>query len=139
MKTLPLFRLLALLLLLPLVSSCIDDEYIDPDDDGDSRDVLVGTWNCVESEAKIAFTVKISKDPGDADQLLMENFAYIGMGEFATAVLSGVNLDVPEQVPCEGYLVKGSGTMVNHDQLTFSYSVTAGGDKTDYNATFTRR
>lgn len=137
MKTrrfLPLF----LIVLLPWLSSCIDDDILDPDDNGDARDVLVGSWNCVENQAKIAYTVKITKDPDSDDQLLMENFAFIGMGEFATATLSGVSINVPEQVPCEGYLVAGSGTMVNHSLLTFTYSVTAGGDKTDYTATLTK-
>ena len=134
MKTRNLFLLLSLIAL--VFTSCVDDDILDPNED--ARDILVGSWNCVESSAKIAYTVHLSKDPANTDQLLMENFAYIGSGEFASGVLNGTNITIPEQVPCDDYLVSGSGVMVNHNRLTWTYSVTAGGDKMDYTAVFTR-
>lgn len=134
-------KTLRFLLLIPFVlafTSCIDDDGVDPFDDGDSRDVFVGSWNCVENEAKIAFTVNIIKDTASNDKILLENFAYIGMDEYATASILGATLTVPEQIPCEGYVVEGSGTLINEDEMQWTYTVTAGGDMVDYVATFTR-
>lgn len=131
-------RILWLIPFLVAFTSCIEDEPLDPDDQGDSRDIYVGSWNCVENEAKIAFTVHITRDPDNSDQILLENFAYIGMDEFATASILGATVTVPEQVPCDGYVVEGTGTLINEDEMEWSYSVTAGGDKVDYVATFTR-
>lgn len=125
-------------LLLIQLTSCIDDEIVDPNDDGDARDVYTGSWNCVENSAKIAFTVNISKHPTNSDIILLENFAYIGMNEFAEGEILGPNISIPEQVPCEGYVVSGSGTLLNENQIQWTYTVTAGGDQQLYTAMFTR-
>lgn len=136
MKTRSLLYLL-LLAVFGLVS-CVDDDLPAPDGDGDARDVFTGTWNCVENEAKIAFTVNISKHPTDPDKILLENFAFIGMNEFAEGNITGPNVVIPEQIPCEGFVVEGSGQLINSSRIEWGYSVTAGGDKTDYVAVFTR-
>jgi len=133
-------RLILWVLLAMVLSftACVDDELIDPEPDGDARDVVTGAWNCVETEMKIAFTVNITKHPSDPDRLLLENFALIGMGEHAEGVLSGPNISLPVQLPVQGFELSGSGTLINADRIDWQYTVTAGGDQRSYNAVFTR-
>jgi hypothetical protein len=120
------------------LASCVEDDLPAPNGDGDARDVFVGSWNCVENEAKIAFTVNITKHPSHSDKIRLENFAFIGMDEFAEGIILGPDVSIPEQIPCEGFIVSGNGKLITASRMEWTYAVTAGGDKTDYVATFTR-
>lgn len=119
-------------------TACQEDDPLDPDPGQDARDVFVGSWNCVENDAKIAYTVTIKKDPSNEAKLLLENFAYIGMGEYAVATFSGTNLMVPNQIPCEGWIVQGNGKLINSNKMEWTYNVKVGGDNNYYTAVYSR-
>ena len=120
------------------LTACQEDDPLEPDPSGDLRGAFTGTWNCVENDAKIAYTVVIRKDNADTTRLLLENFAYIGMGEYAYATFAGTQLSVPSQIPCDGWQVQGSGKLINSNRMEWTYTVKVGGDVNKYTAVYTR-
>jgi hypothetical protein len=110
---------------------------------GDVRDSYTGTWMVTETSSyksvKAAYLISITKDSQNSSQVLIDNFAYSGSGKTSSAIATASTLTVPSQSPASGTTVSGSGTLTTSKTMSWTYSLTIGGDKTNYTATATKQ
>jgi hypothetical protein len=110
----------------------------------DSRDPYVGVWQFAESGKSIhgnSYIVTITKDAGNSEQVILENFGNPGTSSVSVTGLVTTNqIVVTSQNMGNGWTVEGSGkiTDANKTKMTWTYSITAGGDKTTYTAYATK-
>jgi hypothetical protein len=136
------FKLFALALVISMISGC---ETTNPDGpaSSDDRDAFTGSWIFAESASsrgvKSTYTVVIKKDPSNSSQVLLSNFGNSGGDEPYGIVTSGTTkkITIPSQTIPSQWIVVGIGTLATSNKMTWTYSITAGGDKTDYIATAT--
>jgi hypothetical protein len=133
-------NLLAVTLIIILINGCEPDNTDGPD--ADIRDKFVGTWLFSESSpsrsVNATYNVVISKDPSNSTQVLLSNFSGAGSGiDAAYGIVTSSSITVPSQSIATDYLVSGSGILSNSSTMNWTYSYTAGGDKTDCTATAT--
>lgn len=116
------------LLIALLMSSCTDDN--DPIDLADDRDAFIGNWNVTETCSKDAYTVTITKDPGNSSQVLISNFWHVPFcQDLAYAIIAGKSMVLPQQSFCSNsFDVNGSGNL-NKDKVTLNYTVSDGADE----------
>jgi hypothetical protein len=130
--------LLTLAILISLIDGCEPDNTDGPDTD--VRDKYLGTWIFTEGSAnrsvKATYSVVISKDPSNSSQVLLANFGDSG-GAAALGIATSSRITVPAQSIASDWAVEGSGSLSNSSTMSWTYSITAGGDKTDYIATAT--
>jgi len=136
------FRLLlSLVLLVPMLNSCLPDDELGPDT-GDPRDKFLGTWQFNESPAvrsvATSYTVTISYDPSNSSQVLLRNFANAGGMHSAYGIVTSNSISVPSQEMASGFVVSGSGNMSTLTSMSWDYSITAGGDLEYYSASATK-
>jgi hypothetical protein len=124
-----------------MLSGC---EPVDNSTTGDDpRDPYVGVWQFIESKKSTegqSYIVTISKDPANSSQVLLENFGNPGTQEAAvTGIVTANQIAISSQSLSNGWIVEGSGKISNADKtkMTWTYSITAGGDKEFYTATAT--
>jgi hypothetical protein len=136
------FKLFAVLLFISMISGC---ETTNPDgpDTSDDRDPLIGSWIFAESASSrgvnSTYTVVVKKDPSNSSQVLLSNFGNSGGDEPYGIVTSGtpMKITIPSQTIPSQWIVVGVGTLATSSKMNWTYSITAGGDKTDYIATAT--
>jgi hypothetical protein len=110
----------------------------------DPRDPYIGVWQFAESGKSLngqSYIVTISKDPGNSSQVLLENFGNPGTSSVSvTGIVTANQIVVSTQSMENGWSVEGSGKITNADKtmMSWTYSITAGGDKTTYYATASR-
>ncbi|MFU8844525.1 MAG: hypothetical protein ACNA7V_12045 [Bacteroidales bacterium] len=116
------------LLVIILFNGCTDDN--DPVDLIDDRDAFIGTWNVNETCSKDAYTVTITKDPGNSSQVLIGNFWHVPFcQDLPYAIIAGKSMVIPQQSFCSNaFDVGGSGTL-SKNKLTLSYTVSDGADE----------
>lgn len=136
------FQFLAIILMAAFVQGCVPEDTVTPDT-GDVRDKFTGTWlfneNASNRSLKSAYTVVITLDPSNTSQVLLSNFGNPGSGyEPAYAIVTSNRLTVPSQNIASDWVVDGSGTLANSTTMTWSYSITAGGNRDTYTATATK-
>jgi hypothetical protein len=122
-----------------ILSSCEVEDIDLPD--ADPRDSFTGTWNCTDTQLKAtneSYTVTISYDPSNSGQVLLSNFGLLGNSAQPYAYVTGSLITIPEQQLSNGYTVSGSGSLVNSDQIDWTYTTNDGADAFSYEATFTR-
>jgi len=141
------FRFFVLLLAITgiLVSGC---EPVDsPDEGGDPRDVFVGEWQIVESGLLKSmkgqtYSITIAYDPANSSQVLLKNFGNSGNNNiYAKGVVTSKQIVVSSQKMSNGWTVEGNGMINNVAKTSMSWtiSVTAGGDKETVSATATKQ
>ncbi len=125
MKTIATFKWL-IMLFIATIFACSDDDAIP--DTGDERDKIVGTWNCSGEDpefGKQTFKSILSKDPVNADRVLISNFHGFQGGE-VYATLSGMTLTVPKQAT-GGWEVVGKGTVQSgYNEIDWTYTIDEG-------------
>ena len=135
----------ALLILLSLALTGLFFVGCEPVDDttGDPRDPYVGEWQFIESFKSTegqSYIVTISKDPDNSSQVILGNLGNPGSQDITVigTVTSGQVVVSPQSMG-SGWLIEGAGKMSNSAKTTMSwtYSITASGDKVDYIATAT--
>ena len=127
-----------------LVSGC------QPVDQGttnnDPRDTYIGVWQFIESSSfkstdGQSYIVSITKDPSNSSQVLLENFGNPGTQSVSvTGLVTANQIVVSSQNMSNGWTVEGVGKISNTAKtaMTWTYPITAGGDKVSYTATATR-
>ncbi|MFZ4704553.1 MAG: hypothetical protein ACOYMF_00960 [Bacteroidales bacterium] len=135
-----LLKLLVIVMFLSVLNACEPDTQTGPDTD--VRDNFVGTWTFSESSpnrsVNSTYSVVISKNPSNSSQVLLSNFTAAGSGTSAYGIVTSTSITVPSQTIATDYIVDGSGILSNSSTMNWSYSYTAGGDKTDCTATATK-
>lgn len=143
MKTIFRLSFLVAILAVILYSGC---DPIEDTSSGDPRDKFVGEWQFIESgmlkSAKAqSYVVTIANDPGNSSQVLLKNFGNSGSQSIrAIGIVTSNNIVVNSQSMSNGWVVSGSGqtSNVTKTSMSWSYSITAGGDKENYTATATK-
>lgn len=119
--------------LFSVLLACEDD----PEDPIDSRDVLIGTWDCTCYDAEFLeqrFSSTISKAL-EPDRILISNFHNF-KGDDIYAVLDGQNLTIPEQTTGD-WTVEGSGTISDNNKIIdWTYTINEGNGDINAEATY---
>ena len=77
--------------------------------DGESRDVFIGSWTATDECSKQTYGVDIEADEENSSQVLVMNFA--NLGKTATAVIAGNSIYIESQDVGSGYTVNGNGKL----------------------------
>jgi hypothetical protein len=111
-----------------LFTGCVDDN--DSVDLIDDRDAFIGTWNVIETCSKDAYTVTITKHPGNSSQVLISNFWHVPFcQDLPYAIIAGKSMVLPLQSFCSNsFEVAGSGTL-SKNKITLNYTVNDGADE----------
>ena len=143
MKTTFFTILLALALTSLFLIGC---EPLDEDTTGDDpRDKYVGEWQFIESFKSTegnSYLVSISKDPNNSSQVILGNFGNPGSQSITvTGIVTTSQIIVNSQKMSNNWTIEGAGRSTNTANTTMSwtYAITAGGDKEEYTATATKQ
>jgi hypothetical protein len=116
--------------------SCQTDELGDPGDGPDDAEKFLGTWNVNDQSARLNYTVKITRDPVYANQVIMQNFA--DAGGSATGSVVGNTITIDKQPIGDNYNAEGTGNFIKTDRLIFTFDLDDGIDLEKREATFTK-
>jgi hypothetical protein len=117
----------------------------DPNGGDDARDPYVGVWQFIENKKSTegqSYIVTISKDPSNSSQVLLENFGNPGTQDVVvTGMVTTNQIVISSQSLSNGWIIEGSGKISNSakTEMTWTYSLIAGGDKEYYSATASRQ
>ena len=128
-----------------LLNSCQSTDQPAPGDD--PRDTFIGGWQFQESGGKKtivsqSYLVTISKDAANSSQLVLKNFGNPGISNVnVIGIVTTNQIVVSSQTLGNGWVVDGSGKITSADKntMTWTYSITAGGDRVYYTAIATRQ
>ena len=136
----PILLLFVLLVFLP---GCIDFPGDDPA--GDDREILIDSWRCSESDtylksAMAVYWVHIYEHPDDTTRILIYNFFDLDEDIAAEAVVSGKNINLPEQILEGGFTFNGTGRVSREaDRIDWTYYLDDGsGEEVEITAVYTR-
>lgn len=123
------------------LTACEPTDNNDPSND--VRDEFVGVWRFTESttlkSAKAqSYIVTIAKDADNSSQVILENFGNPGASDIvAVGIVTSNQIIISTQTMSNSWVVEGSGKVTNvaTTQMSWTYSITAGGDKDYYTAT----
>lgn len=141
MKANNLYLLLILSVTMLFVVSCEDID--NPDDTGDPRDKMTGTWQFIENSLKstrsLSYVVTITKDPDNSSQVILENFGNPGTSDIqSVGITTSSQIVVSEQTLSNGWVVEGSGKLDGTGTMNWTYSIIVGGDLEQYTAVATK-
>jgi hypothetical protein len=111
----------------------------------DPRDKYVGEWQFIESFKSTegnSYLVSISKDPNNSSQVILGNFGNPGSQSITvTGIVTTSQIIVNSQKMSNNWTIEGAGRSTNTANTTMSwtYAITAGGDKEEYTATATKQ
>jgi hypothetical protein len=137
------FRLLFIVISIAglLYTSC---EPVDDPTGSDPRISYTGSWQFLESATvksslSQSYIATISIDSSNSSQVLIKNFANSGPSVITTGIVTSGQLVVTSQTLSNNWLVEGVGVMANtaKTEMTWTYSITAGGDLSNYTAAAT--
>lgn len=140
MKTTFLSFLLISALVSILYSGC---EPVDENTTGDPRDPYVGEWGFIESFKSTegnSYIVTITKDPANSSQVIIGNLGNPGDQDITViGIVTSSQVVVSSQNMSNGWKIQGAGSFnnVSKTSMSWTYSITAGGNKDDYTATAT--
>ena len=107
---------------------------------------IIGQWQFVESFKKSTlnqtYLVNISQDPNNSSQVIIGNLGNPGsLNITVKGIVSSDKIVVSLQNMGNGWIIEGSGitTNVSKTSMTWTYSISAGGNKDDYTATASKR
>ena len=109
----------------------------------DSRDAYVGEWDMSESfKSTLAqsYIITISKDPNNSSQVIIGNLGNPGSQDITVkGIVTLGKVIVSSQTMSNKWVIEGAGAFSNVAKTTMSwtYTITAGGNKDDYKATAT--
>ena len=126
-----------------ILSSCEDflgDEPVD-----DYRDAIIDSWKCSESDTYLKSTmavywVHIYEHPDDTNKVLIYNFFDLDEEVAAEAVVSGRNINLPDQTLEGGFTFHGSARISGGaDRIDWTYYLDDGsGVEEEITAVYTR-
>ena len=138
-----LFKSLAgIISVILMVTSCELVEEINPEDDGDPRDIIVDTWRSTEISSiygKSSYLVDIAKEPLDSTKIVLSNFYNLGVDTEVKGTLNGYKIYISVQV-VNGIEISGEGIVGDdYSSINFEYKVEDGsGEKDNVSAVFKR-
>lgn len=137
------FFVLIVVALSTVMTSCETDTFYE-DDPSDTRNEYVGIWRFTEGGYKNglsqSYIVTISLDPNNSSQVLLDNFGNPGNTDITvTGIVTSNSIVVSSQSLVNGWVVEGSGKKEGTGQMSWTYSITAGGDKEYYTATASKQ
>lgn len=106
----------------------------------DASTFYLGEWWVYETTTKLSYVVNITRDQNKSEVVLISNFAYIG-SEFppARATVNGPIISlVSDQVIGNSWIVNGSGTVTENDEIIWNYSINNGNDLLYFIAEYSR-
>ena len=108
------------------------------------RDELIGDWQFISTNKSTegqSYVVTISKDLSSSGGVILENFGNPGPQITAKGVVTSGQIIVASQNMSNGWIIAGLGKIVDvaNTSMTWTYSITVGGDKDDYIATATKK
>ncbi len=118
-----------------LFSSCEIDEA---NPNAELRDEYVGEWNCVENSSQFgqsAYKVTISKDPGNFDYILIQNF--YNSNTARVRVFDNELVIEPQLINSTDSVFGGGSSSVNYDSFTLDYTVDDGGTLDEVRSSYT--
>jgi len=119
-----------------LISSCVIDEGDDVNPT-DPREKFLGDWKVNESCTRLNYNVYITTDPGNSQQVLIENFSNPGPGyDPAVALIVSNSIVVSNQNIGEGWTVSGQGTYQSDGTIKWTYSLIINGVKENCTAVY---
>lgn len=130
----------AIIAMAGLMNSCEPDDTTGTDP-SDSRNVFVGVWRFTESGylkngLSQSYIVSISLDPDNSSQVILDNFGNPGSSDMSvTGIVTTNQIVISNQVLSNGWIVEGSGKKTTEGKMSWTYSITAGGDINYYTAT----
>jgi len=124
-----------------LYTSC---ELVEDPVDGDPRIPYTGEWQFLESNPlkstnSQSYVASISIDSSNSSQVLIRNFGNSGPKVITKGIVTSGQLVVSTQTLSNNWIVEGVGIMANtaKTEMTWTYSITAGGDLSNYTAAAT--
>lgn len=128
-----------------IVTAC--EPTTDPVAGDDARDPFIGYWQFLESGSykstdAQSYIVVVSKDPDNSAQVLLKNFGNPGTQDISViGIVASSQIVVSQQNMSNGWVVEGSGKISNPTKtaMTWTYSITAGGEQFYYSATANRQ
>lgn len=124
-----------------LYTSC---EIVEDTTDGDPRIPYTGEWQFLESNPlkstnSQSYVASISIDSSNSSQVLIKNFGNSGPKVITKGIVTSGQLVVSTQTLSNNWIVEGVGIMANtaKTEMTWTYSITAGGDLSNYTAAAT--
>jgi hypothetical protein len=124
-----------------LYTSC---EPVQDPADSDPRIAYTGDWQFLENTSlkstnSQSYVATISIDSSNSSQVLISNFENSGPKIITTGIVTSGQLVVSSQTLSNGWIVEGAGIMANSakTEMTWTYSITAGGDFSKYTAVAT--
>lgn len=134
------FRFLSIFIAITglLFSAC---ELTDGDTTGDDpRDPYIGDWQFAESLKSTegqSYVVNIAKDPDNSSQVILGNFGNPGSTSvYAVGLVTSTQVVISSQKMSNNWTVAGSGhfTNLSKTSMSWSFSITAGGNLDQYTA-----
>lgn len=107
-------------------------------DDGDARDIFLGSWSVNDECTKQSYRSNISYDPSNSAQVLISNYA--NLNQTAKAVIAGNSIVIESQDIGNDYTVSGYGKLsLNGEIINWtSHNFETTGDLTECTATYTK-
>ncbi|HPT13323.1 MAG TPA: hypothetical protein PK796_00940 [Bacteroidales bacterium] len=141
MKAINLYLFLIFSAAMLFAVSCEDID--NPDDTGDPRDKMTGTWQFIENSVKstrsLSYVVTITKDPDNSSQVILKNFGNPGTSDIqSVGITTSSQIVVTEQTLSNGWVVEGSGKLDGTETMNWTYSIIVGGDLEQYTAVATK-
>jgi hypothetical protein len=114
--------LLALLIVVPFISSCTQ---ADIEDLADPRDVIVKEWRVTDNHPSNvnAYDAKISKDAKEPTQIIISGIHGLGLGISVVAKFAYPTITIDSQEVPGGYTIAGSGK-VSPDYVNIVFNTT---------------
>jgi len=107
------------------ITSCTD---IDPNNPGvDEREKFLGTWSVTESCVRLIYEVNITEDENNNSRVWLNNFAD-APPDFTQAygIVSGDQINLPEQTIGDGWKINGIGTLQTTGIIVWAYYIEIG-------------
>lgn len=134
-----IFKALFILFAFILVMGCSPEDDGNPSPVPDTRDKFTGSWNVNnENCGKEKYVVTISKDPNDASQVLINNFAFSHAGQPDIGVVTGSTITVFKQTNSEGWTIEGSGIYGSDESISWNYTLIISGYQEQCTCTYLR-
>jgi hypothetical protein len=116
-----------------------EEDTVDPT--ANPRDQFTGTWVCKDQPTKnglATYTVTISADPNNEDQVIVKNYFQLGSDALPYAIVSGTSIEIPSQLTCSdnSWTVSAHGTLTKSTEI--QWDVYDANDLS-YTATFTKQ
>ena len=141
-----IFFFLAVIVSTAAIVSCEPDNTAS-NNPNDPRNEYVGVWRFTETgmlkngnNITQSYIVSIALDPNNSSQVLLNNFGNPGSSEKdVVGIVTSNQIVVSGQTLDNGWTVEGSGEKTATGKMNWTYSITAGGDKTYFSATATKQ